>query len=255
MKLSPNNKTTIDLSIVGISVLAWVVLLFNPGHIMGVQHCCVSDAGPSARSLKMLLDMNPISGLLTGWGLMVIAMMLPKLISPVQQIVAQSFRKLRFPLALLFVLGYITVWMIAGVFMIAAILGLHLLLPNSWLPAIGLGIVALVWQFSPVKQLCLNRGHNHAVMPAFGWPALRGSFQFGIIHGIWCAGADWALMLWPMILPQGHNIAMLLVTLIMLSEHAEHPQAPRWRINFRGKLFRYIIAQIQIRLSKSEVLN
>jgi len=238
----------INIVILGISIIVWVVLLFNPGHIMTLEHCHVSDAGPSATSLRMLLAMNPVPAQLTGWGLMVIAMMLPKLIMPVQHIYAYSLKRNRFPLALLFVSGYMVVWMAAGLVMIAVIMGLHLLMPGSYLPATGLGIIAIAWQCSPVKQRSLNRGHDHSILPAFGWPAYRSAVLFGVQHGVWCVASGWALMLFPMLLPVGHNLAMLVVTYIMISEHLEHPQFPRWRINLRGKLFRYIAAQAQMRL-------
>lgn len=192
--------------------------------------------------------MNPFSSLLTGWGLMVVAMMLPKLIIPIQQIYASTLRRRRFLSVLLFVSGYIGVWMIVGVFMIAVILGLHLLMPGSYIPAIVLGIIAIIWQFSPVKQKCLNRGHDHRTLAAFGWPASRDAILFGIMHGVWCVGAGWALMLLPMLLPVGHNLAMILATFIMISEHLEHPQLPRWRIDFRFRLFRFIVAQTKTRL-------
>jgi hypothetical protein len=250
MRLSESVRTLISLVILGISILVWVLLLINPGHIMTVERCHVSDSGPSVTSLHMLLEMNPIYSLLSGWGLMVVAMMLPKLIIPIQQIYARSFKRCRFLSSLLFVFGYIGVWMLVGIFLIAAILGLHLLMPNSYFPAIGLGTIAIVWQFSPVKQRCLNKGHGHQTLAAFGWAANRDALLFGVMHGVWCVGSGWALMLLPMMLPKSHNIAMIAVTLIMLSEHLEHPQLPRWRMDFRFKLFRVIVAQTKIRLKQ-----
>ena len=250
MNLSKSNRSKITFVILSISILVWIVLLFNPGHIMTMEHCHVSDSGPSAASLKMLLDMNPPLAQLTGWMLMVIAMMLPKLIVPVQHIYAQSFRDRRFWLSLVFIFGYTAVWMAAGIVMIAVIIGMHLLLPNSYIPAIGLGIIAVIWQFSLVKQRCLNRGHDHRTIAAFGRASYRDALLFGLVHGVWCVCAGWALMLLPMLLPAGHNLAMLIVTFIMLSEHMEHPQTPRWGIQLRAKLFRIIVAQAQIKLKQ-----
>lgn len=251
MTQSQKTAAAISWVLIGISICSWVLLLVNPGNIMGVNHCHISDSGPSAASLQMLLDMNPISSLMTGWGLMVVAMMLPKLAIPIQHIYAQSFKRLQFGLSVLFVLGYIAVWMAVGLIMVAAMLGLHLVLPNSYIPAIILGVMTIVWQFSPIKQRFLNRGHDHWTLAAFGWPAGRDALQFGVMHGVWCVGAGWALMLLPMILPQGHNLAMIVVTFIMISEHMEHPQAPRWQINFRIKLFRIIAAQTRIRVKQA----
>jgi predicted metal-binding membrane protein len=54
-----------------------MMLLVNPGSIMTVAHCPVTDSGASMASLRMLLEMNSISSLTAGWALMLIAMMLP----------------------------------------------------------------------------------------------------------------------------------------------------------------------------------
>jgi predicted metal-binding membrane protein len=250
MRLSGKIRKTISLVVLSVSIFVWILLLANPGN-MSVQHCHVSDSGPSAASLQMLLEMNPVSSLLTGWGLMVVAMMFPKLIMPIQYICARSLKRRRFWSALLFVFGYVGVWMAAGLFMIAAILGLNLLMPKSYLPAIGVGIVALIWQFSPVKQRCLNRGHDHWTLSAFGWAASRDALLFGVAHGMWCVGSGWALMLFPMLLPQGHDLAMVFVTFVMLSEHLEHPQIPRWRIYFSARLLRFLFAQTRITLKQA----
>jgi predicted metal-binding membrane protein len=255
MGLSKKLGTSITLMIIAISVIVWILLLYNPGNIMTIEHCHVSASGPSAKSLRMLLDMNPFSSQLLGWGLMVIAMMLPKLIIPIQFIYARSLKRLRFLCALLFVLGYLCIWMFAGVFMILVIVGFNLWMPMSFIPACIVGVVAIIWQFSPVKQKCLNLGHDHWNLPAFGWPAIRSSFLFGIMHGVWCIGSGWAIMLFPMLLPQGHNLAMIAVTLIMISEHLDHPSYPKWNFNLRLKLFKIVIAQMKLRLTSPQKIN
>ena len=255
MRLQDKSRRTISLVIMGISLVIWILLLMNPGNILTVQHCPVTAAGPSRASLEMLLAMNPIAGLLTGWTLMVIAMMLPNLIIPIRSICSRSLKRRRFWSALLFVFGYVLVWVSVGFLMIAVIFGLNLLMPKSYMPAIGVGTIAIIWQFSPIKQRCLNRGHNHRTLAAFGWPASRDALVFGLAHGIWCVGSGWALMLFPMLLPEGHNIAMILVTFIMFSEHLEHPRLPRWRIYFTGKLIRMILVQTQIKLRQASHFN
>ncbi len=248
MKSLWNNNITIYVVIIGISIAVWVLLLFNPGHIMTMKHCHVSAPGASFGSLKMLLQMNPFSTQLLGWGLMVVAMMLPKLIYPIQLISMQSLRRNRFLNAFLFVLAYVAVWMFVGVFMIAIIIASNLFMPMSYVPALGVLIVAVIWQFSPYKQRFLNLGHDHYLLSAFGWDASRDALHYGFQHGIWCVGSGWALMLFPMVLPAGHNLAMIIVTFIMLSEHLENPQYPQWKFNPRLKVVRYLIAQTKIKL-------
>ncbi len=248
MKLSNTSSWAIRITIISISLFVWVLLLINPGNIMTIEHCHVTVSGPPATSLSMLLDMNPFIPQLFGWGLMVIAMMLPKLIPAIKSIYVHSFKRYRFLYAFLFVLGYLSIWMIAGVFMVAVILGLNFLMPLSYIPAIGTFIIAIVWEFSPIKQRFLNLGHDHRILPAFGWPASRDSLLYGFRHGMWCVGSGWALMLFPMLLPKMHNLAMIMVTFIMISEHMEHPRFPKWRFHLRFKLLRILIAQTKIKL-------
>lgn len=255
MKTSKRIRYSVSITILAASAFFWVILLFNPGGIMTVKHCHVTLEGPSKASLQMMLQMNPVSDMMMGWTLMVLAMMLPKLITPVQYIYDRSFKSRRFWSALLFILGYTAVWIVMGFFMNAIIVGLNLLLPNSYIPALGVGIIAVIWQFSPIKQKCLNRGHDHVPLAAFGSEADRDAFMFGIIHGIWCVGAGWALMLFPMLLPSGHDLAMIVVTFIMISEHMEHPRFPGWHFSFRLKLLRMMIAQTRLNLKNGSKLN
>src|SRR3546814_12105690 len=92
---------------------------------MTVAHCHITMQGPSQASLQMLLQMNPPSGMMAGWLLMVLAMMLPKLITPIQYICERSLKRLRWRLALLFVSGYVAVWFAGGVVMNGVILGVN----------------------------------------------------------------------------------------------------------------------------------
>jgi predicted metal-binding membrane protein len=262
MWLSKKTRNSILFGVLGLSLLIWVLLLFNPGNIMTIEHCTVpsmvmcSNGGvsePAYNSLQMLLQLNPFYDQLTGWGVMVVAMMLPKLIAPIEYIYIRSLKRYRFRLAVLFVLGYLSTWMLAGVMMTAIILGFNYYFPMSYLPAIIIGIVAAVYQCSPLKQRFLNLGHDHWSLPAFGFAAFRATYHYGFVHGIWCVGSGWALMLFPMLLPEWHNIAMITVTLMMISEHLEHPKPLRWGFNPRLMLFKYLVAQVKMRLMYAKV--
>jgi predicted metal-binding membrane protein len=196
----------------------------------------------------MLLAMNPVSSLAAGWALMLVAMMSPTLIAPIHHVRERSFKRRRARSVTLFVVGYAAVWMAAGGVLLGAMLTSSLLMPRSYLPAVGVGIIALVWQCSPVKQRCLNRGHNHSELAAFGTAADVDALRFGATHGVWCVGSCWALMLFPMLLSQGHFAAMAAVTYVMTSERLEQARPLRWRLRFPGKLLRVAVAQTRIRL-------
>lgn len=235
----------IRIVIWAVSIITWIILLFNPGNIMTMEHCHVSSAGPSMQSLEMLLEMNPISDQLIGWVLMVVAMMLPKLISHLEMISFQSFTQYKLINCLNFVLGYISTWSVVGFAMVWIIIFFNLNFPNSFVPAIIVFVLTMIWQFSPWKQKFLNKGHKHIVVSCRFTKGVVDSFKYGISHGLSCVGAGWGLMLFPMLLPVGHNLAMILVTFIMLSEHMEHPKIPRWEYNLRLKLFRIILYRLK----------
>jgi len=196
----------------------------------------------------MVLAMNPPSSLMAGWALMLVAMMLPTLIAPLRHIVQRSFKRRQARSVLLFLVGYAAIWMAAGGALLGAKLSLALLAPQSYLPAAGVVLVALVWQCSPVKQLCLNRSHNHAELAAFGVAADLDALRFGITHGVWCVGSCWALMLFPLLLSKGHLAAMAGVTFLMISERLEQPKPLGWRLRGRVKLLRIVVAQSRIKL-------
>ncbi len=216
---------------------------------MTLAHCPVTDSGASLASVRMLLAMNPVSSLIAGWAVMLIAMMSPTLMAPIGHVIERSFKRRRFRSATLFVAGYAAVWMAAGIVLPGTKLALSLIAPQSYLPALGVGLIAFVWQCSPIKQRCLNRGHNHRELAAFGIAADRDALHFGLAHGFWCFGSCWALMLFPMLLSQGHFVAMAAVTFLMISERLEQPHPLSWRLRLRGKLMRIAIAQARIRLA------
>jgi predicted metal-binding membrane protein len=125
----------------------------------------------------------------------------------------------------------------------------RLFMPSSMLPALAFSLVAFVWQCSPLKQRCLNRGHAHPELAAFGVTADFDALRFGITHGVWCAGSCWALMLWPELFPVGHVTAMAVVTLWLLAERLDRPTPPRWRLRTTSKALRLVIAQTRTLLS------
>ena len=250
MTISPRGRARINIPILLVSAITWMVLLVNPGGTLTLAHCPVTDSGASLVSFQMLLAMNSPFSLMAGWALMLVAMMSPALMAPIGHIVQRSFKRRRARSITLFVVGYAAIWMAAGAALLGAKLVLTLLAPRSYLPAAALSVIAFAWQCSPIKQLCLNRSHNHSELAAFGVAADLDALWFGLTHGVWCAGSCWALMLFPMLLSNGHLAAMAAVTFLMISERLEQPRPPSWRLRGRGKLMRIVVAQTRIRLHR-----
>jgi len=62
--------------------------------------------------------------------------------------------------------------------------------------AAGILIVAGVYQFLPIKHLCLQACRSPISFLTQRWrPGVAGAFRMGAAHGIYCLGCCWALML------------------------------------------------------------
>lgn len=225
--------------VLAVSLIAWVVMLLQPG----VSLCC--SAQGAVHSWKTLLAANPPASLAGGWALMLVAMMGPMLVAPIYHIRISSFARRRARSTLLFGVGYGIIWMAAGVVVVAVELIVIWLLPRSYLPAAIVGAIAVVWQASPSKQRCLNRCHSHRPLAAFGIAADLDVFRMGLEHGLWCAGSCWAAMLFPMLLPEGHFIAMAAVAVLMFCERLDPPVAPAWQWRGLGTAGRWLSLRLR----------
>jgi predicted metal-binding membrane protein len=219
------------------SAITWVLLFVDPGGALMGAHC---------------LAMSTRTSLAAGWVLMLVAMMAPVLIAPIGHLRLRSFSHRRARAITLFVVAYAAIWIAVGGVLLSVA---SLLASPSYLPAVSVGLIALVWQCSPIKQRCLNRCHAHRELAAFGAAADLDALRFGTTHALWCAGSCWALMLFPLLLPlspslpHGHLVAMAAVAILIFSERLEHPLPPRWSLRGRGcgKAIRIVIAQARIR--------
>ena len=230
-----------------VSALAWLALLIRP-ELMAAH---VHDSG-------MLPAINSYRMLALGWFLMLAAMMTPLLIPPICYLRSRTFARRRGRSVAFFAAGYFTVWTVAAALLlaieIAAMARSHLpitagsQLSRSNLTVAALAAVALVWQCSPIKQICLNRCHANGELAAFGTEADLSAIRFGLEHGFWCAGSCWALMLLPMLLPQAHLPAMAVVTMLVFSDRLGRPRLSSWRWRGLGGLMRVALAETQIRL-------
>jgi len=253
MTPAARERSQVRVPVLFISAAAWILLVVAPGGTALSAHCSPAMLGttPSSASLDLLLALNPPSSLAAGWALMLAAMMAPVLIAPVRHVRDRSFYHRRARAIALFVAGYAAIWMAAGVMLQALALAVRLAAPESSGPVALVTIIALVWQFSPFKQRCLNRCHAHSELAAFGPAADIDALRFGLTHGVWCVGSCWALMLAPLLVSRGHIAAMAGVALWVFAERLDRPMPPRWRLRGPGKAVRIAVAQAGMRLQRS----
>jgi predicted metal-binding membrane protein len=204
---------------------------------------------PLSVSFDQALMFNPPAKLASGWALMIVAMMLPLVIAPLRHVRDRSFARRRMRAMLIFVAGYLAVWMAAGIGLQAMALAARWAVPA---PLLCLGVAAAVamgWQVSPAKQWCLNRCHRRPHLAAFGAAADRDAFDFGLTNGASCVAACWALMLLTLVVERGHLLGMVAVTLFVLAERLENPAPLAWRWCGPGKALPIVMAQARMRLA------
>lgn len=140
---------------------------------------------------------------LTGWVVMMAAMMFPAVV-PVVLLVARWSRSQGQPSYRLaaFVAGYLLVWGAAGAAYFAAIAAVDSRFPsgsNGVRLAAGMLLVAGVYQLTPLKEVCLTACRSPmGFLMTHGSRMSRGSIGYldvGARHGLFCLGCCWMLML------------------------------------------------------------
>lgn len=236
--------------VLAISGAGWAVLIAGPSAFHLHVQCPAMGAGLANEraSISMLLAMNPPSGIAVAWAVMLVAMMAPLIIPAIHHVRFSSFARRRARSMALFVIGYAAVWMACGALLTGIRFAIAIVAPRSLLPPIAFGVLALVWQASPFKQRCLNACHDSRPIAVFGFKADIDALRFGLTHGMWCAAGCWALMLFPMLLPQGHLVGMAAVAMLMFCERLEDSAPPRWKMRGFAKASRIVVARTRLRL-------
>lgn len=242
--------------VMGVSLIAWAIIFNKPAS--SSSWCCGGDCpsqlqmalgadAPLTLIAEVALTENAPGPLLGDWALMLLAMMTPTLIHPLVHVRMSSFASRRLRATVLFAAGYLGMWMLAGLPFLATMLASGAIWPGSYMPAIVVGMFALLWQASPIKQRALNRCHKHIPLHAFGKKADVDALVFGVVHGSWCLSSCWALMLFAMLLPEGHSLGMAAVSILVFCERLDPPKTPAWQ--WRG--FSTISGYLMNRIPKS----
>jgi predicted metal-binding membrane protein len=176
---------------------------------------------------RLLLDRQflvTVAGFVAGWNLMVLAMMLPTII-PLLGILGStapaSTRRVTAGAAA----GYVAVWSIFGVLAHSFDFGVHRavesnawLHSNVWLIGTLPVLVGGIYQFTPLKHLCLEKCRSPFSFVAARWRGRspgKEAFRVGVDHGLFCLGCCWALMLLMFAMSMGNLAWMLALAAVM----------------------------------------
>jgi predicted metal-binding membrane protein len=189
-------------ALLGLSALAWLVTgqLSTPD----MRHGLLTGAGSTMSMSSTGAGSLPLVGLfLLTWVVMMVAMMFPA-VSPVVVTFDRWVRRTRPSrwASVLFVGGYLVVWTVSGLVIYAVVVYVQPLLPSGegalrW--GGGLLVLAGGYQLTPLKAVCLRHCRSPLAFVAQHAMQLRGgglgAARVGVIHGAYCLGCCWALML------------------------------------------------------------
>lgn len=179
--------------------------------------------GPGLGSMGFALP-----AFLAMWVPMMAAMMFPAL-APVAILWCRSINRVETGTRLVarqgsFVLGYLVVWTGYGLAAFGLLLGAERLVGHSsgaarWIGA-SVYLAAGLYQLTPLKRVCLR--HCRSPLGQFlRFGSLRGrgvDFRVGLLHGGYCVGCCWALMLILVGVGVMNLVAMVALTALIFLE-------------------------------------
>jgi len=223
---------------------AWALTLYY-AHDMGAP---VGAAMSGSMSADGMDGMDSMAGMAMGgmsaagwsfsgavvfvaiWTVMMAAMMLPAAAPMIMIFASAQARRGQAALVptWIFTGGYLLVWLAAGVIVYVTVevvtdTASHLgaIERGAWAP-LALGIILImagVYQFTPIKRVCLRHCRSPFAFVAMHWRDGRlGAVQMGVLHGIFCLGCCWALFA-VLVAAGAMSLAwMLALTLVVFAE-------------------------------------
>ena len=178
------------VSVIGWAFLAWIAV--DMSHPLAQLAMPVSSNWSAASVLAICFM----------WALMMAAMMLPSALPMILTFVKLGRRSGEQARGRSFVAAYLMVWFAFSAGATAAQWALQalgwvnpMIVSTSALLSGLLLLIAGVYQFSRLKQICLSRCRTPLGFLLGEWRAgVYGAFVMGLRHGMFCVGCCWALM-------------------------------------------------------------
>lgn len=200
IQLRSRDKLAIGGALAILSVVAWMSTLYQARMTnMGPVHENMAGMGLDITALAFLLY-------LTTWTVMMTAMMLPSAGPMIMTYATLSQRRRSRQLAYastgLFVLGYLLAW--GGTGLVAYAISVLSPIVTMVVPELekyagliggAVLVMAGMYQFSPLKNICLSNCRTPLGYVMTHWREGRsGALLMGLHHGLYCIGCCWALM-------------------------------------------------------------
>jgi hypothetical protein len=138
--------------------------------------------------------------------LMVVAMMSPLVLPTLRHIALTSLRSYRHSMQGVFLVGYVGVWTLLTLALVAATGAAAAIISRALVMAVA-GVAATAWQFARRKRRALRRCARTIPLPATGWRAFRDCARFGSVSAASCAATCWGFM--TVATAAGHRIGVM----------------------------------------------
>ncbi len=203
------DRLVLIAALVAVIAIAWMWILLGAG--MGMTAVAMTGglgiSGMAGMAMAPAVWTAGYAGLMFAmWWVMMAAMMLPSA-APILLLFARVNRAERagdrpYVPTGIFAAGYLAAW--GGFSALATLLQwglerLGLLSPMMTTTSYWLGgtilVAAGLWQFTPLKRICLRHCRSPMSFLVQGWrPGRLGAFRMGLEHGTFCLGCCWFLM-------------------------------------------------------------
>jgi predicted metal-binding membrane protein len=184
-----------SIGLVALILAAWVFLAWL---VLDMSHPFAQLTMPASSDWNV----SNLFAIFAMWAVMMAAMMLPSALPMILSFVRLSQRGGEVGRGRSFVAAYLAVWC---AFSVAATAAQWVLQRLDWVDPMlvstsagltaALLLIAGLYQFSPLKRICLARCQSPLGLLLGEWrPGLRGAWVTGLRHGLFCLGCCWALM-------------------------------------------------------------
>lgn len=200
LRVPGRDRAILAGSLLALAALAWLALWLWDGSPHGAY---LRHEGIATAESSVVLG---VAAFTLGWTLMIVAMMLPSSVPLVVTFGALVGRRARpAQLVALLLTGYLLVWAgfgfvawLADRAVHAAVDALPWLGANPQLILAATLLAAGLWQFSPLRDRCLDECRSPLGFVLNRWRGVserREALMMGVAHGAFCVGCCWSLML------------------------------------------------------------
>jgi Predicted metal-binding integral membrane protein (DUF2182) len=171
------------------------------------------------------VEATTLLGSWTGWMLMVLAMMLPVIAPQARQVALQSLWSRRHRAMAGYLAGYVVVWAVLGIAVLAVLHGAGVADPPATVLVAAL-LIAAGWQTSRPRRQILRRCGVLRLGAPRGWAAARDCTTLGLRAGLRCVVTCGPAMV-AMAMAHHNLILVAAVLVLMLTERARGPNPTR----------------------------